>query len=84
MARRLIAAWYVHAYRAASGLPREAIAAWRLPVAVSRLFGRPSDTDAELLAAIEKLARKKPDFEKASLFAGPGQSPGRGQPKRFF
>ena len=84
MARRLIAAWYVHAYRAASGLPREAIAAWRLPVAVSRLFGRPSDTDAELLAAIEKLARKKPDFEKASLFAGPGQSPNRGQPKRFF
>lgn len=78
LARRLIAAWYVASYRAASGLPREAIAAWRLPVAVSRLFGHPSETDAELLAAIERLARKSPDFEKASLFAGPGQSPGLG------
>ena len=78
LARRLIAAWYVASYRAASGLPKEAIAAWRLPVAVSRLFGRPSDTDAELLAAIETLARKPPDFEEAGLFAGPGRSSGRG------
>lgn len=77
-ARRLIAAWYVASYRAASGLPREAIAAWRLPVAVARLFGQPAGTDAELLAVIEALARQSSDFEKASLFAGPGQNPGRG------
>ena len=81
MARRLIAAWYVASYRAASGLPKEAIAAWRLPVAVSRLFGRPSDTDTELLAEIAALARQRPDFESASLFSGPGRSPGRGQPE---
>lgn len=78
MARRLVAAWYVASYSAASGLPEEAVAAWRLPVAVSRLFGRPSDTDTELLTAIEALARKHPDFEKPSLFVGSGQSPGRG------
>ncbi|MBB2960446.1 phosphotransferase family protein [Methylobacterium sp. R2-1] len=78
MARRLVAAWYVASYCAASGLPRETITAWRLPVAVSRLFGRPSGTDAEVLAAIEALVRNSPDFEKASLFASPGQSLGRG------
>ncbi|GMA78090.1 hypothetical protein GCM10025880_45070 [Methylorubrum aminovorans] len=75
-ARRLIAAWYVASYRAASGLPQEAIAAWRLPVAVARLFGQPAGTDAELLAAIEALARQSPEFEKAIVFAGLGQNPG--------
>ena len=76
LARRLIAALYVAGYRAASCMPRDAIAAWRLPVAVARLFGQPSGTDAELLAAIAALAAKSPDFEKASLFADSEQSPG--------
>ncbi len=59
-ARRLVAAWYVASYCAASGMDRKRIAAWRLPVAVDRLFGRPADNEDQVLAEIGRLVREAP------------------------
>lgn len=53
--RRAAAAWYLHHARAASGLTRAEIDAWRLPLMVARLCARRTDQDEAILAVVEGL-----------------------------
>lgn len=57
--RHAAAAWYLRHARAASGLTRAQIDAWRLPLMVARLCARRTDQDGLILAVVEGLGRTR-------------------------